>query len=73
MSTMPGLPDERKPSEGQPRSSAAGSPADCRRCQELLLAEAVATARHDPSAATDCRVLLRRHRETENCPERKAT
>ncbi|MFC3236020.1 hypothetical protein CP967_26635 [Streptomyces nitrosporeus] len=64
-----GFPSGQEP----PQVPAPNTPADCRRCQELLLAEAVATARHDPSAATDCRVLLRRHRETENCPERKAT
>lgn len=39
----------------------------CRPCQELALAEAVAKAEYDWSRATDCRVLLKRHRESGEC------
>jgi hypothetical protein len=42
----------------------------CHTCQEFRLAEALANDRHDYSAATDCRVLLRRHRGTADCTER---
>ncbi|WP_436738053.1 hypothetical protein [Streptomyces sp. BBFR102] len=41
--------------------------APCRPCQELALAEAVATAEYDWSRATDCRVLRKRHRESGEC------
>ncbi|MFB6596488.1 MULTISPECIES: hypothetical protein [Streptomyces] len=43
---------------------------DCRACEEFRLAEAVARAEHDLSRATDCRVLLRRHRSTAECADR---
>ena len=36
-------------------------------CQELALAEAVANAEYDWSRATDCRVLMKRHRESGEC------
>ncbi|MFB8414598.1 hypothetical protein ACFC63_03645 [Streptomyces albidoflavus] len=36
-------------------------------CQELALAEAVAKAEYDWSRATDCRVLMKRHRESGEC------
>ncbi|MEU3080310.1 hypothetical protein ABZ697_08030 [Streptomyces albidoflavus] len=39
----------------------------CLPCQELALAEAVAKAECDWSRATDCRVLLKRHRESGEC------
>ncbi|MGX1710898.1 hypothetical protein ACWIFI_16395 [Streptomyces albidoflavus] len=39
----------------------------CRPCQELALAEAVAKAEYDWSRATDCRVLMKRHRESGEC------
>ncbi|MGW5394147.1 hypothetical protein [Streptomyces koyangensis] len=39
----------------------------CRPCQELALAEAVANAEYDWSKATDCRVLMKRHRESGEC------
>ncbi|ESQ00039.1 MULTISPECIES: hypothetical protein [Streptomyces] len=42
-------------------------PAPCRTCQEFALAEAVADGERDYSRATDCRVLLKRHRETAEC------
>ncbi|MGW2083878.1 hypothetical protein [Streptomyces sp. NPDC001880] len=42
----------------------------CPGCQELRLAEALANDQHDYSGATDCRVLLRRHRGTADCTER---
>lgn len=44
----------------------------CPECQELRLAEALANDQNDYSRATDCRVLLRRHRSTEKCTERGA-
>lgn len=40
--------------------------ADCRVCQELDLAEAVARSERDESRATDCRVLRKRHRAAEH-------
>ncbi|WP_033949690.1 hypothetical protein [Streptomyces sp. CNQ431] len=39
----------------------------CRPCQALALAEAVAKAEYDWSRATDCRVLMKRHRESGEC------
>ncbi|GGV80987.1 hypothetical protein GCM10015535_20050 [Streptomyces gelaticus] len=42
----------------------------CRGCQQLRLAEALANDQRDYSRATDCRVLLRRHRNTAECSER---
>ncbi|MFF9507037.1 hypothetical protein ACF1BU_15630 [Streptomyces sp. NPDC014724] len=54
-------------------SAETGSPTGqepCRRCQKLRLAEALANDQHDYSKATDCRVLLRRHRNTTACSER---
>ncbi|MHC8563298.1 hypothetical protein ACW23B_20645 [Streptomyces albidoflavus] len=42
-------------------------PAPCRTCQEFALAEAVAGGERDYSRATDCRVLLKRQRETAEC------
>lgn len=39
----------------------------CLPCQELALAEAVAKAEYDWSKATDCRVLMKRHRESGEC------
>ncbi|MFJ7055808.1 hypothetical protein ACIQU7_29290 [Streptomyces albidoflavus] len=39
----------------------------CLPCQELALAEAVANAEYDWSKATDCRVLMKRHRESGEC------
>lgn len=42
-------------------------PAPCHTCQEYALAEAVANGERDYSKATDCRVLLKRHRETAEC------
>ncbi len=56
-----GLPDEQGPD---------GDCRECRTCGELQLAEAVANAQRDHSRATDCRVLLRRHREAAGCHAR---
>ncbi|WLQ41160.1 hypothetical protein P8A22_14900 [Streptomyces laculatispora] len=39
---------------------------ECRDCQELDLAEAVARGERDESRATDCRVLRKRHRAAEH-------
>ncbi|MDH6188921.1 hypothetical protein M2168_001953 [Streptomyces sp. CZ24] len=39
----------------------------CRTCQEFTLAEAVANGERDYSKATDCRVLLKRHRQSAEC------
>lgn len=39
----------------------------CSGCEEWKLAEAVAKAERDLSRATDCRVLLKRHRESAEC------
>ncbi|CAM5360328.1 MULTISPECIES: hypothetical protein [Streptomyces] len=39
----------------------------CLPCQELALAEAVANAEYDWSKATDCRVSMKRHRESGEC------
>ncbi|MFF8566351.1 hypothetical protein ACF06N_15470 [Streptomyces albidoflavus] len=39
----------------------------CLPCQQLALAEAVANAEYDWSRATDCRVLMKRHRESGEC------
>lgn len=53
-------------------SAKTGPPAGqepCPGCQRLRLAEALANDRHDYSRATDCRVLLRRHRSTAECTE----
>ncbi|MFD4141588.1 hypothetical protein [Streptomyces sp. NPDC058572] len=36
-------------------------PVECRGCQELDLAEAVAKSERDESKASDCRVLRERH------------
>lgn len=61
-------PNTREPSQ---RTAPDASP-ECRTCQELRLAEAVANAQRDYSGATDCRVLLRRHRQADDCPERES-
>lgn len=53
-------------------SAKTGPPAGqepCPGCQRIRLAEALANDRHDYSRATDCRVLLRRHRSTAECTE----
>ncbi|MGW1461602.1 MULTISPECIES: hypothetical protein [unclassified Streptomyces] len=42
-------------------------PSPCRTCQEFTLAEAVANGERDYSKATDCRVLLKRHRQSAEC------
>ncbi|WP_406014220.1 hypothetical protein OG520_21260 [Streptomyces sp. NBC_00984] len=42
----------------------------CPECQKLRLAEALANDQYDYSGATDCRVLLQRHRGTADCTER---
>ncbi|MBF4134873.1 MULTISPECIES: hypothetical protein [Streptomyces] len=39
----------------------------CDPCHHLTLAEAEANAAYDWSKATDCRVLLKRHRATGEC------
>ncbi|MEV0782921.1 hypothetical protein AB0I52_08025 [Streptomyces sp. NPDC050423] len=39
---------------------------ECRQCQKLDLAEAVARGERDESRATDCRVLRRRHLAAEH-------
>ncbi|MFE6598628.1 hypothetical protein ACFU9O_03095 [Streptomyces albidoflavus] len=39
----------------------------CAPCRHLTLAEAEANAAYDWSKATDCRVLLKRHRATGEC------
>lgn len=52
--------------------AAPDAPTPCRRCQELTLAEAVANAAYDWSGATDCRVLLKRHREVAACVAEKS-
>ncbi|WP_436738652.1 hypothetical protein [Streptomyces sp. BBFR102] len=48
-------------------SAQAEQPAPCRTCQEFALAEAVANGERDYSRATDCRVLLGRHRQSGEC------
>ncbi|MEL5956768.1 hypothetical protein AADR41_18680 [Streptomyces sp. CLV115] len=56
-------------------SAKTGSPAGqkpCPGCQELRLAEALANDQRDYSRATDCRVLLRRHRDTADCAEQRS-
>lgn len=45
----------------------------CLACEEFRLAEAAANGLRDYSAATDCRVLLARHRESADCVAREAT
>ncbi|MFE6490137.1 hypothetical protein [Streptomyces sp. NPDC057748] len=47
-----------------------GTEGCCPECQKLRLAEALANGQHDYSKAADCRVLLRRHRDTADCSER---
>lgn len=47
-----------------------GTEGCCPECQKLRLAEALANDQYDHSRATDCRVLLRRHRDTADCTER---
>ncbi|MFI8909675.1 hypothetical protein ACWEJQ_28690 [Streptomyces albidoflavus] len=52
--------------------SAADSPhgngaQPCSTCESWRLAEAVANGQQDYSKATDCRVLLKRHREGAEC------
>ncbi|MBF4135631.1 hypothetical protein [Streptomyces albidoflavus] len=66
MNTEPTSPPHDDTGE---RSAAPHSPTKppCRPCQELALAEAVANAEYDWSRATDCRVLLKRHRESGEC------
>lgn len=63
MSAKSGPPPGQEP----PKTTPHNAPTDCGSCQEFRLAEAVANAQHDPSAATDCRVLLRRHQRTNDC------
>ncbi|MFE6720032.1 hypothetical protein ACFVDU_20935 [Streptomyces albidoflavus] len=46
---------------------ASGDPL-CDPCHHLTLAEAEANAAYDWSKATDCRVLLKRHQATGECP-----
>jgi hypothetical protein len=41
-------------------------PPTCATCQELVDAERAARHAHDHSAATDHRVLLRRHRDADH-------
>ncbi|MEU6438170.1 hypothetical protein ABZ874_28090 [Streptomyces albidoflavus] len=45
----------------------AKQPTPCHTCQEFTLAEAVANGERDYSRATDCRVLLKRHRQSGTC------
>ncbi|MFI8909720.1 hypothetical protein ACIGV8_29965 [Streptomyces albidoflavus] len=47
--------------------TAPEAPTLCLPCQQLALAEAVANAEYDWSRATDCRVLMKRHRESGEC------
>ncbi|NEC16607.1 hypothetical protein G3I34_30925 [Streptomyces sp. SID8014] len=52
--------------------SAADSPhgerdQPCSACESWRLAEAVANGQQDYSTAADCRVLLKRHRESAEC------
>ncbi|MCU7707058.1 hypothetical protein ACGILS_25470 [Streptomyces albidoflavus] len=61
--TSPPHADTGNPS-GQ-NAQTDGTP--CLPCQELVLAEAVANAEYDWSKATDCRVLMKRHRESGEC------
>ncbi|MFE7131195.1 hypothetical protein ACFVIM_10080 [Streptomyces sp. NPDC057638] len=46
-------------------------PPTCQECDDLVTAERAARTAHDHSAATDARVLLRRHMDTEHRPERR--
>ncbi|MFJ6016331.1 hypothetical protein [Streptomyces sp. NPDC092952] len=46
-------------------------PGVCPGCRELSRADAFADERRDYSTATDCRLLLRRHRGTAECAERR--
>jgi hypothetical protein len=41
----------------------------CRTCDDLMTAEHTARTTHDHSAATDARVLLRRHMDIDHRPE----
>ncbi|MCF3960633.1 hypothetical protein L1885_02890 [Streptomyces fuscigenes] len=57
---------------GAPGPAPAAACHGCRTCEEFRRAEAVARARGDHSKATDCRVLLRRHRGSGDCPAGEA-
>lgn len=48
-------------------TDSARQEAQCWGCEELKLAEAVAKGEQDYSRATDCRVLLKRHRRSSEC------
>ncbi|MFE7132707.1 hypothetical protein ACFVIM_17800 [Streptomyces sp. NPDC057638] len=39
---------------------------DCQTCDDLTAAERTARVGYDHSRATDCRVLLRRHRDADH-------
>ncbi|MEV0849727.1 hypothetical protein AB0J21_28275 [Streptomyces sp. NPDC049954] len=60
MSANNGSPGGSEPA----REATAG---ECGTCRELGAAEALANAARDFSRATDCRVLLRRHRQATGC------
>ncbi|MEU6110564.1 hypothetical protein ABZ853_19445 [Streptomyces albidoflavus] len=48
------------------------SPTDCSDCEAYRVAEKAANAAYDYSKATDCRVLLARHRKSSQCTARKS-
>ncbi|MFD8119745.1 hypothetical protein ACFV3T_01205 [Streptomyces albidoflavus] len=67
MITEPTSPPHEDTGERSAAQTSQPDEAPCRPCQELALAEAVANAEYDWSKATDCRVLMKRHRESGEC------
>ncbi|MFD3562152.1 hypothetical protein ACFWVU_21060 [Streptomyces sp. NPDC058686] len=52
--------------ESSAKPAGTSKPAECRGCQELDLAEAVAKSERDASKVSDCRVLRERHQTAEH-------
>ncbi|MFE7133269.1 hypothetical protein ACFVIM_20655 [Streptomyces sp. NPDC057638] len=52
----------------QPKEAVMDEPPTCPECDDLVSAEREARTAHDHSAATDARVLLRRHMDTDHRP-----
>ncbi|MGX1839300.1 hypothetical protein [Streptomyces diastaticus] len=67
MTTEPTSPPHDDTGERSAAQNSQPDEAPCRPCQELALAEAVAKAEYDWSRATDCRLLMKRHRESGEC------
>lgn len=56
-----------------PGATTASAPRNqCPECEEYQLAEGAANATYDYSKATDCRVLLARHRKSSVCKARNS-